>query len=306
MRRAEFLLAASAQSSGEQNRTRPRLFFARIVSAGLLSTLPLQGTPGQADAQGGAVPTEARSVRIMDLSTLAAPMTVVFRYTSLVPGAAGQAEIAPGRPSLRIHATVAKLPPASQVRPGYLAYVLWAVTPEGRASNLGEIDMTGAEGQLNTKMVPSRFGLIITAEPYFAVSRPGKAVVFEADLAPGEAAVPLSQASCELLNSPAGTDPAGPDPPVASDPAAPSILEEGRRAIAVAKQAGAQQFAPETLATAAHLLQLASDQQARGLPRKDVVETGSEAVLVAEDARVLAVKRQRRAHENTAKTDPSH
>lgn len=247
---------------------------------------------------------EARSVRVMDYSSLTAPITVLFRYTPLAPGAAGQAVIEPTRFALKIHATVEKLPPASGLGQAYLTYVLWAVTPEGRATNLGEIDLTGSDGKLNAKMVPSHFGLIVTAEPYFAVSRPGKSVVLEADLAPGAKPVlPVSQASCELLATSVGANFGDPGSPASNDPSAPVVIEEARRAIEVARKSGAQQFAPETLATAEHLLQLARDQQARGVPRKDVVDTSSEAALVAEDARVLAVKRQKDSHANT---DDSH
>jgi hypothetical protein len=236
----------------------------------------------------------------MDYSALAAPLTLVFRYTTLVRGAAGQAEIDPTRIGLKIHGSFSKLPPASGLGPEYLTYVLWAVTPEGRAVNLGEISLAGDEGRISAKMVPSRFGLIVTAESYFAVSRPSNAVAFEADLSPGtKAAVAVSQASCELLTSPVGAQLSDSNPPAMNDPAAPLVIEEARRAIEVARRSGAQELAPETLATAEHLLQIARDQQAHGVPRKDVIDTGSEAVLVAEDARVLAERRQKRAHEKS-------
>lgn len=258
-------------------------------------------------ARDGSPANETRSVRVMDYTPLSAPITVVFRYTALLPGAQGQAEIVPNRIALRIHATFSKLPPASRLGPEYLTYVLWAVTPEGRASNLGEIELTGADGRLNTKMAPSRFGLIVTAEPYFAVSHPGKAVAFEADLSPGVTpTVPVIQVSCELLSAPAGADLADPSSPAGNDPAAPLVIEEARRAIAVAQKSGAQELAPETLATAEHLLQLTRDLQARGAPRKDVVEAGSEAVLVAEDARVLSMKRRKQSRESSVITDSCH
>ena len=233
----------------------------------------------------------------MDYRSLAAPLTVLFRYTALAPGAAGQAVIEPNRIAWRIHATFTNLPSASKLGPPLLAYVLWAVTPDGRATNLGEIDLAGGAGKLNGKMVPGRFGLIVTAEPYFAVSRPAKSVVLEADLAPGaKPVVPVSLANCGLLTEAVGATLVDAGPPTNNDPAAPIVIEEARRAIEVAKKSGAGQFAPGTLATAEHLLQLARDQQARGVARKDVVDTGSEAALVAEDARVLAAKRQRDSH----------
>ncbi|HEV2380509.1 MAG TPA: hypothetical protein VG206_12030 [Terriglobia bacterium] len=285
---------------------RTKGIFRFSVRAAVSLLYAVAATANPPPSRGASPANETRTVRVMDYTALSAPITVVFRYTALVPGAAGQAEILPSRIALRIHAAFSKLPPASRLGTEYLTYVLWAVTPEGRASNLGEIELTGADGRLNTKMAPSRFGLIVTAEPYFAVSHPGNAVVFEADLSPGATpTLPVTQATCELLSA-AGADLADPGPPAGSDPAAPLVIEEARRAIAVAQKSGAQELAAETLATAEHLLQLTRDLQARGAPRKDVVEAGSEAVLVAEDARVLSVKRRKQSRQGSVITDSCH
>jgi hypothetical protein len=250
-------------------------------------------------------PTETRTVRVFDLRTLSEPLTLVLRCTRLLPGAAGQVEIERGRVGLKVHLRADNLPRPSQLGPECLAYVLWAVTSEGRASNLGEIQLNGSEGRLSTKMVPSRFGLIVTAEPYFAVSRPSNTVVFEAALAPDStAAVAVFRATCELLNATLGAQSNESGQRPAGDPGRLLVLEEARWAIAVAQKAGARQFAPETLATAEHLLKLAEDQQAHGATSKDVIDTGSEAVLIAEDARVLALKRQQRAPRSASEDGP--
>jgi hypothetical protein len=235
-------------------------------------------------------------VRVMDFGNLAGPRTIVFRYTSLVPGAAGQAEILPGPTRWKLSAVFANLPPASRLGREYLTYVLWCVTPEGRSLNLGEVELTGTDAHLNTKVNLRRFGLIVTAEPYLAVSQPNKAVAFEADLAPGSSqGVSVTQVNCELLSVPIGAGTLNADPPRTTDPAEPLAIEEARRAIAVARAAGAEEYAPDTFGTAKRLLQLAEDQRARRVQRKDVVDTGSEAVFIAEDARVLAVTRRKRA-----------
>lgn len=244
-------------------------------------------------------------VRVMDYGTIAAPLTIVFRYTPLVPGAAGQAEILPGPTWWKLNADFRNLPPASELGSEYLTYVLWCITPEGRSLNLGEVELTGTGGHLNTKLNMRRFGLIVTAEPYLAVSQPNKAVVFEADVAPGSGtAVPVAHVTCELLSAPIGTAAIHADSPHATDPAEPLVIEEARRAIAVARAEGAEEYAPGTFSTAERLLHLAEDQQARGARRKDIVDTGSEAVFIAEDARVLAVTRRKRARETSAANAP--
>jgi len=234
MRRLEAHLCSSIHTTRERhesNRSLPAL------CAGLL--LCTLGFP--ASLLGLPESVETRSVRVMNYKGLTSPLTVVFRYTTLVPGAAGQAEIDPSRFGLKIHGSFSKLPPASRLGLEYLTYVLWAVTPEGRAVNLGEISLAGDEGRISAKMVPSRFGLIVTAESYFAVSRPSNAVAFEADLPPGaKASVLVSQASCELLTSPVGAQLTDSSSRAVSDPAAPLVIEEARRAIGAARRSGAE------------------------------------------------------------------
>jgi len=241
----------------------------------------------------------------MDFGDRAAPLSVAFRYTPLVPGAAGQAEILPGPTKWKINAAFMNVPPASHLGNEYLTYVLWCVTPEGRSMNLGEVELAGADGRINTKVDLQRFGLIVTAEPYLAVSQPSKAVAFEADVAPGSSSrISVAQVDCELLSAPIGTGIAQSDPPTPRNPDEPLVIEEARRAIAVARAAGAEKYASDTFSTAEQLLQMAEDQQARGGKRKDVVDAGSEAAFFAEDARVLALARQKRTRE--VRADGSH
>jgi hypothetical protein len=263
---------------------------------------------GSAPQGGSVVPSAAQPpetvpfpVKVMDYGSLAAPLTISFRYTSLVPGAAGQAEILREPAKWKINASFANLPLASRLGNGYLTYVLWCITPEGRSINLGEVEIVGTDGHLDTKVNLPRFGLIVTAEPYLAVSQPNKAVAFEADVAPGSATrVSVSQATCALLSVPIGVGTAQDDPARATDPATPLVIVEAHRAISVARAAGAEEYAPDTFATAQKLLRLAEDQQARGAKKKDVDDAGSEAVFIAEDARVLAVTRQKPARETHA------
>jgi hypothetical protein len=235
----------------------------------------------------------------MDYGSLTGPLTISFRYTSLVPGAAGQAGILREPRKWKINASFANLPPASRLGNEYLTYVLWCVTAEGRSVNLGEVELNGTNGHIDTKVDLPRFGLIVTAEPYLAVTQPNKAVAFEADVVPGSV-IPIAQATCELLSVPIGAATAKVDPPPAGDPATPLVIEEARRAISVARAAGAEEYAPDTFATAQKLLRLAEDQQAQGAKKKDVEDSGSEAVFIAEDARVLAVTRQKHARDTQA------
>ena len=232
----------------------------------------------------------------MDFSHLAGSTTVVFRYTPLVPGAAGQAEVGPFKGTLKIHGVFSNLPPASRLGPPFLTYTLWQVTPDGRTTNLGEVELTGSAGEISTKARSRKFGLIVTAESYFAVSLPSSRVALESDMAPGSSAnTPSALASCELLRTPIGASFAGTDPPDAKAAAQPLLFEEARRALAVARAAGAGEYAPETLQTAEQTLKIAGNLLAQAAKPKDVHDAALEAVLIAEDACVLAVARHNRS-----------
>lgn len=266
-----------------------------ILCYGLVATSAAAQANSNISAALPASETLPFRVRVINYGNLTAPLTVAFRYTPLVPGAAGEAEILPGPTRWKLNAVFRNLPPASKLGSEYLTYVLWCVTPEGRSLNLGEVELTGTDGHVKAKVNLQRFGLIVTAEPYLAVGRPNKAVALEADIAPGTATgLPVTEVASELLSEPIGAGIVKGDPPP-TDPAAPVEIEEARRAIGVARAAGAEQYAPDTFATAERLLHLAEDQQARGVQRKDVTDTASEAVFIAEDARVLAVTRKERA-----------
>jgi len=60
-----------------------------------------------------------------------------------------------------------------------MTYVLWAITPEGHAMNLGEVVLEGDHAKLLSTTDLQTFGLIVTAEPYFAVTQPSDVVVAE-------------------------------------------------------------------------------------------------------------------------------
>lgn len=251
-------------------------------------------------------PAVSQQVRIIDFAHLAGPAGIVFRYTPLAPGAAGQAQIEPSGAWLRIHGMFSNLPAPSRLGPQYLTYTLWQVTPDGRTTNLGEIELAGSDGEIHTKSRSRRFGLIVTAEPYFAVSQPSSAVVFEADAMPGSTPnLPLTQATCELLRAPIGSELIAKSAPDADAKDEPLLFEEARRALAVARAAGAAQYAPQTLETAEQTLQIARKLLAQRAKTADVHDAALEAVLIAEDARVLAVTRQRRAQPAAAVQDPA-
>ena len=105
---------------------------------------------------------------------------VDFRGTELMPEARGEANVNSKQGRIEIKVRVDKMSAATQYGPEYLTYVLWAVTPEGRPKNLGEVLLNGGDhSSMEVTTDLQTFGLIMTAEPYFAVTQPSNVVVME-------------------------------------------------------------------------------------------------------------------------------
>src|SRR5205807_9810940 len=102
-----------------------------------------------------------------------------FRGTALLPEARGEARVESKQVVIKIDARMEKLQPATKYGPEYLTYVMWAITPEGRATNIGEVLLNGSNSKLDATSELQSFGLIVTAEPYFAVTQPSDVVVME-------------------------------------------------------------------------------------------------------------------------------
>ena len=104
---------------------------------------------------------------------------VDFKGTPLLPDARGEAKVESKQGYIEIEVEFDDLQGATRFGPEYLTYVMWAITPEGRATNLGEVILNGSKSKLNVTTELQAFGLIVTAEPYFAVSQPSDVVVME-------------------------------------------------------------------------------------------------------------------------------
>jgi len=221
-----------------------------------------------------------------------------FEGTSLLAGAKGKATIENKLGAAHIHARFKKLEPAvRKFGPPYLTYVLWAITPNGRPENLGEIltDPNGnADIQVTTNM--QTFGLIVTAEPYFAVTRPSDMVVAENRVLPGTTGtIEQVAAKTELLKRGQYTEniAANQVTPLVTTGEAPLDVYEAENAIRIAKWAGADQKAQETLSKAELNLQNAQQTLANHHgDKKTVINEAREAVQTAEDARIIALNKR--------------
>jgi outer membrane protein OmpA-like peptidoglycan-associated protein len=214
-----------------------------------------------------------------------------FGGTPLMPNAHGEAKVESRQGYIEINVDFRNMTEATQFGTEYLTYVLWAITPEGRTSNLGEILRNGTSGKLDVTTELQAFGLVVTAEPYFAVSRPSDVVVMENIVRPDTVGKIETDAKYELLER-------GQYEHLANvldlkvNRKLPLELYEARNAIQIARTSGADKFATETFQKAEDNLKQAEAYRARNAGSKPVTMTARQAVQIAEDARAIAVKRQ--------------
>lgn len=216
---------------------------------------------------------------------------VDFRGTELMPAARGEAKVDSQMGSTKVDVHVDRLTPASQFGPEYLTYVLWAITPEGRAQNLGELALNGDHSKLLATSSLQVFGLIVTAEPYFAVTQPSDVVVMEnfvrtdttGTIEQVDAKYELLKRGQYVLNRSAYQ-------PVRINPKGPLQLAEAENAVEIARLAGADRYAADTFQKATIAL-----QNAEGFMNnhggKPVETNAREAAQMAEDARIITYKK---------------
>jgi outer membrane protein OmpA-like peptidoglycan-associated protein len=220
-----------------------------------------------------------------------------FMGTSLMPEARGDAKVESHKGYLEVDAHFKNMEPASKYGAEYLTYVLWAITPEGRPKNLGEVVLNGSiNSKLDVTSELQAFGLIVTAEPYYAVTTPSDAVVMENIVRPDtvgkieeiDAKFDLLPRGQYILNVPL----AKMQDKAVADPKRPLEVLEARNAVQIAEWVGADRFAHDTFQKAVQLLDEAENYQERKHPeKKSAAMIAREAVQTAEDARLITLKR---------------
>ncbi len=214
-----------------------------------------------------------------------------FAGTSILPDAKGQAKVESKQGYIEIEVEFANLVPATKFGPEYLTYVMWAITPEGRATNLGEVLLNGNRSKLNVTSENQAFGLIVTAEPYFSVTQPSDVVVIENVVRQDTLGkVDVIDAKFELLQR--GNYANMIPQKMVIDPKVPLELYEARQAIQIARASGAAKYANDTFKKSTDLLAQAEGYLARKAGMKPVAMISREAVQTAEDARVITIKRR--------------
>jgi outer membrane protein OmpA-like peptidoglycan-associated protein len=212
----------------------------------------------------------------------------------------GKATVESERGVIRISAEFKNFAPPSSFGPEYLTYVLWAISPDGRPVNLGELTLDhygqGSTSDIKTTSEIQTFGMIVTAEPYYAVTQPSDVVVMENVIRPDtRGVVETIDAKFELLPRGLYTAEGGAKGfvPVHVDKKMPFELYEAQNAVMLARVAGADKYAADSYQKALDALNWAQRNQAQKPGQKPVITMAREAVLRGEDARVIAIRAQR-------------
>lgn len=273
------------------------LFFTALAVMCAQAPNPTQQPPVLTPAETGRpmpifrVTVVSRTVSAINYHHRSGTTHIDFRGTELMPPARGEARIDSQMGSTKIDVHVDRLTPASQFGPEYLTYVLWAITPEGRAQNLGELALSGDHSSLLATSSLQVFGLIVTAEPYFAVSQPSDVVVME-NFVRRDTTGTIEQvhARYELLKRGQYVLNRAAYQPVRINPKGPLQLAEAQNAVEIARLAGADRYAADTFQKAVIALQNAEGFM--GSHGGKAVETNArEAAQMAEDARLITYKR---------------
>jgi len=236
----------------------------------------------------------SRSVQAVNYEHRSGSSKVDFAGTELMPSANGEASVNSKRGSIEIDAEFGNLQRPTTFGNEYLTYVLWAISPEGRAVNLGEILLGGnhrSKVRVTTDL--QAFALIVTAEPYYAVRQPSNVVILENVVRDNtKGTTEAVNAKYELLER-GGYIPTGYKfDPVILNAKLPLEFFEARNALRIAQSEGAEQYAPDSYRHAVQLMDNAdSDATDKHIDKKPLIAVSREAVQTAEDARAIAVKK---------------
>jgi outer membrane protein OmpA-like peptidoglycan-associated protein len=263
--------------------------------------------PGSALQPEPGMPTPIFRIQVVSRSTPAVnylhrggATKIDFEGTPLMSAGKGSATVESERGVIRVSAGFKNFAPPSSFGPEYLTYVLWAISPDGRPVNLGELTLDhygeGSSSAIKTTSEIQTFGMIVTAEPYYAVTQPSDVVVMENIVRKDtRGVIETIDAKYELLPRGMYTSEgkARGFLPVLVDKKNPFELYEAQNAVMLARIAGADKYAADSYQKALDALAWADRNHAQKPGQKPVITMAREAALRAEDSRVIAIRAQR-------------
>jgi outer membrane protein OmpA-like peptidoglycan-associated protein len=269
---------------------------------------PQSNTTGDAVAvtQSFRVNVISRNVQAVNYRHRSGATKMNFAGTDLMPAARGEAKVESKRGSMEIEVEFDNLQRPITFGNEYLTYILWAISPEGRAENIGEV-LVGDHGRskLDVSTNLQAFAMVVTAEPYYAVRQPSNLVVLENVVRDDtKGTTEAVNAKYELMER-GGYIPTGYKfDPVVLNARLPLEFFEARNALRIAESEGAGKYASESYQHAVQLMNTADGYATqKDVPKKQLIAVAREAVQTAEDARAIAVSKmeeEREANERQA------
>ena len=281
-----------------------QMFFGGLVMVSLVAgSAPVRGSEARQMASSQSAPAQNSSYRVSMVSRTARAVNyghrtedtkIDFAGTDLMPAAKGEAKVWPKKGSTRIQVEFENIQNPTTFANEYLTYVLWAISPEGRPVNLGEVVVgDNHRSKLDVTTDLQAFAMIVTAEPYYAVRQPSNLVVLENAIRSDTMGTTQPvEAKYELIEK-GGYIPTGYKfDPVVLKAHLPMEFFEARNAVRIAESAGAAKYAASSYANAVRLMKQADDLATmKAINKKQLISVSREAVETAEDAREIAVKR---------------
>jgi outer membrane protein OmpA-like peptidoglycan-associated protein len=235
-----------------------------------------------------------RTVKAVKYAHRSGSTKIDFDGTDLMASAKGEAKVDSHRGAIQIKVEFWNMQKPTTFGPEYLTYVMWAISPEGRPVNLGEVLIGGNDrSKLDVTTDLQAFAMIVTAEPYYAVRRPSNVVVMENSIRPDTiGTTELVDAKYELVDR-GGYIPTGYKfDPVLLNTKLPLEFFEARNALRIAQSAGAENYATPSYTNAVGQMKQADDMAVRhSVDKKRLSSTSRLVVQTAEDAREISVKR---------------
>jgi outer membrane protein OmpA-like peptidoglycan-associated protein len=251
----------------------------------------------------------SRTVQAVNYRHRSGVTQVDLAGTALLPASSGDAKVRSKRGTLEVEVEFRNLRTPTMFGSEYLTYVMWAISPEGRPVNLGEVLVGDNDrSKLTGTTDLQAFALIVTAEPYFAVRQPSNVVVLENVVTlDTKGSSERVNAKYELMER-GGYIPTGYKfDPVVLNANLPLEFYEARNAMRIAESEGAEQYASESYRHALESMKTADDYAVgKHVENKPLIAAARQAVQTAEDAREIAVKRiesDNRAAELQASSD---
>jgi outer membrane protein OmpA-like peptidoglycan-associated protein len=282
----------------------PAVFLAGLACLGAATFAQAQtaNSPNQTPVYG--VNVVSRTTRAVQYEHRSGSTKVDFKGTNLMPRASGVAEVDSKRGTMEIQAEFKGLAKPTSFGTEYLTYVLWAISPEGRSMNVGEVLVGGNdESKLTVTTDLQAFALIVTAEPYFAVRRPSNVVILENAIRfDTEGTSEAVNAKYELIDR-GGYIPTGYRfDPVVLNARLPLEFFEARNAVRIAQSAGAETYAAPSYEKAMGQMKRADSLATmKNVDKKELISQSREVVQTADDAREISVKRVDEVRMNAAK-----